>query len=98
MSVSVVVASRFSGYPLLTLVSQSVILKALRTTPSVVMLGFRATLERFQMYLSALDLVAVMIALVVSVTLVITTAIANHRMTETANYWRKEYFDLKAKW
>ena len=44
------------------------------------------------MYLTTLDLLAVMIALVVSVTLVITTAIANHRLDESRRYWRDAYF------
>jgi hypothetical protein len=44
--------------------------------------------------LTTLDLFAVMIALVVSVTLVITTAIANYRLTESRNYWRYQYHEL----
>jgi hypothetical protein len=47
------------------------------------------------MYLSTLDLLAVMIALVVSVTLVITTAIANARITIDRDYWRKAYHNYK---
>ena len=82
--------------PPLTLAPASVILKALRITLSVVMLGFRATLERFQMYLTTLDLLAVMIALVVSVTLVITSAVANARLTRSVQEYRKAYLDLKA--
>lgn len=48
------------------------------------------------MYLTALDLLAVMIALVVSVTLVITTAIANARLTRAVQEYRKAYLDMKA--
>lgn len=57
------------------------------------------------MYLTILDLVAIMIALGVSVTLVITTAIQNARITRysteltvSRDYWRKAYADLKASW
>ena len=75
----------------MTLAPASVILKALRTTLFVVVLGFRALPERFQMYLTTLDLLAVMIALVVSVTLVITTAIANARITRSRDDYRKAY-------
>jgi hypothetical protein len=37
-------------------------------------------------------MLAVIIALVVSITLVVTTAIANARLTESRNYWREAYF------
>jgi len=47
------------------------------------------------MYLTAWDLLAVMIALVTSVTLVITTALANARLTQSSNYWRKAYHNYK---
>ena len=47
------------------------------------------------MYLTTLDLIAVMIALLVSVILVITTAIANYRLTESRDYWRYQYHELK---
>ena len=47
------------------------------------------------MYLTALDLLAVMIALVVSVTLVITSAIQNARLTQSRDYWRKTYHNYK---
>ena len=47
------------------------------------------------MYITALDMLAVIIALVISVTLVVTTAIANARLTESRNEWRKSYYDLK---
>jgi hypothetical protein len=48
------------------------------------------------MYLTTLDLLAVMIALVVSVTLVITTAIANARITQSRDSYRKAWLDSKA--
>jgi hypothetical protein len=48
------------------------------------------------MYLTTLDLLAVMIALVVSVTLVITSAVANARLTRSVQEYRKAYIDLKA--
>jgi hypothetical protein len=57
--------------------------------------GFRTLPERFQMYLTTLDMLAVMIALVVSVTLVITTALANARLTRSRNEYRVAYLDLK---
>jgi hypothetical protein len=47
------------------------------------------------MYLTTLDLLAVMIALVVSVTLVITTVVANARITQSRDYWRKAYHNYK---
>jgi hypothetical protein len=47
------------------------------------------------MYLTTLDMLAVMIALVVSVTLVITTALANARLTRSRDEWREAYYDLK---
>jgi len=45
------------------------------------------------MYLSVLDLVAVMIALIVSVTLVITTAIANARLTRQVQTYRNAWLN-----
>lgn len=42
------------------------------------------------MYLTTLDLLAVMIALVVSVTLVITSALHNARLQQRIDYLRKE--------
>jgi hypothetical protein len=48
------------------------------------------------MYLTTGDMLAVMIALVVSVTLVITTALANAKLTVSRDEWRKSYYDLKA--
>ena len=44
------------------------------------------------MYLQVTDIIAIVIALGVSVTLVITTAIANHRLDESRRYWREAYF------
>ena len=58
--------------------------------------GFRTLPERFQMYLTTLDMLAVMIALVVSVTLVITTAIANAKLTRSVQEYRKAWLDSKA--
>jgi biopolymer transport protein ExbB/TolQ len=48
------------------------------------------------MYLTTLDMLAVMIALVVSVTLVITTALANARLTRSRDEWRKAYYDYQS--
>ena len=50
------------------------------------------------MYITVLDMLAVMIALVVSVTLVVTTAIANARLTASRDEWRKFYYDLRDQW
>ena len=47
------------------------------------------------MYITTLDMLAVMIALVVSVTLVITTAIANARLTASRDEWRQAYYAIK---
>ena len=47
------------------------------------------------MYLTTLDLLAVTIALVVSVTLVITSAVANARLTRSVQEYRAAYLDLK---
>ena len=47
------------------------------------------------MYLSALDLVAVMIALVVSVTLVVTTALHNARLQRAVVEYRKAWIIAK---
>jgi hypothetical protein len=58
--------------------------------------GFRTLPERFQMYLTTLDMLAVMIALVVSVTLVITTAIANARLTRSRDNWRQSYLQMSS--
>lgn len=48
------------------------------------------------MYLTTLDILAVIIALVVSVTLVVTSAIANARLTRSVEAYREAYFNLKA--
>ena len=48
------------------------------------------------MYLTTGDILAVIIALVVSVTLVITTALANARLTTSRDEYRKAYIDLKS--
>jgi hypothetical protein len=48
------------------------------------------------MYLTTLDLLAVMIALVVSVTLVITSAVANARLTRSVQEYREAWLNLKA--
>jgi hypothetical protein len=49
------------------------------------------------MYLTMLDMLAVMIALVVSVTLVVTTAIANARLTSSRDEWRQAYYTIKGR-
>ena len=50
------------------------------------------------MYLSELDLVAVTIALVTSMALIITSAMANARLTRERNYWRQfAMYDDKTK-
>ena len=49
------------------------------------------------MYASTLDLLAVMIALVVSITFVITTGVANARITASRDEWREAYYDLKGR-
>lgn len=51
-------------------------------------------LERFAMYLTTLDMLAVMLALVVSVTLVVTTALANARLTRSRDDWRQSYLQM----
>jgi len=58
--------------------------------------GFRTPNERNDMYLTTGDILAVIIALVVSVTLVITTVLANAKLTISRDEWRKAYYDLKA--
>jgi len=47
------------------------------------------------MYLTTLDILAVIIALVVSVTLVVTTALANRRLDESRRYWRRMYQEAR---
>ena len=46
------------------------------------------------MYLSGWDMAGIMIALVVSLTLIVTTAIANARLTRSRDAWRKGYYDV----
>lgn len=48
------------------------------------------------MYLSTMDMLAVMLALVVSITFVITTAIANAKLTISRDEWRQAYYAEKA--
>jgi hypothetical protein len=48
------------------------------------------------MYLTTLDLLAVIIALVVSVTLVVTSAIANARLTRSVKEYREAWLTAKA--
>lgn len=48
--------------------------------------------------MSALDLVAVCIALAVSMGLVITTAVANARLTRSRDLWRADYMEASRKW
>jgi hypothetical protein len=48
--------------------------------------------------LSAWDLVALTIALTSSLIVIITTAVANHRLTESRDYWRNQYQELKSQW
>jgi hypothetical protein len=45
--------------------------------------------------LSAWDLVALTIALTSSLIVVITTAVANHRLTESRDYWREAYLQAE---
>ena len=47
------------------------------------------------MYLSTWDMFAVIIALSVSLTLIVTTSVANARITRSRNEWRKEYYELQ---
>ena len=47
------------------------------------------------MYLSTGDILAVMIALIVSVSLVITTAVANARLTRAVSEYRKAWLIAK---
>jgi hypothetical protein len=47
------------------------------------------------MYLQVTDLIAIVIALGVSVTLVITSAIQNARLTRAVEEYRKAYFNYK---
>ena len=43
------------------------------------------------MYITTSDMLAVMLALTISIVLVITTAVANYRMTARRDYWRDQY-------
>jgi hypothetical protein len=45
--------------------------------------------------MSALDMLAVIIALVACITLIITTAIQNARLTHSRDDWRTAYLELK---
>lgn len=47
------------------------------------------------MYLQVTDLIAIVIALGVSVTLVITSAVANARLTRSVQEYRTAYLDIK---
>jgi len=47
------------------------------------------------MYLQVTDLIAIVIALGVSVTLIITSAIQNARLTRAVEEYRKAYFNYK---
>jgi len=44
--------------------------------------------------LQAGDLVALTIALTASLIVIITTAVANYRLTESRDYWRYQYHEL----
>lgn len=46
------------------------------------------------MYLSGWDMAGLMIALVVSLTLIVTTTLANARLTRSRDAWRKGYYDV----
>jgi hypothetical protein len=48
------------------------------------------------MYLSTMDMLAVMLALVVSITFIITTAVANAKLTISRDEWRNAYYAEKA--
>jgi len=48
--------------------------------------------------LTSWDLVALTIALTSSLIVIITTAVANHRLTESRDYWRNQYQELKSQW
>jgi hypothetical protein len=49
------------------------------------------------MYITTGDILAVIIALVVSLTFVITTAIANARLTASRDEWRQAYYAEKVR-
>jgi len=46
------------------------------------------------MYLQVTDIIAIVIALGVSVTLIITSAIQNARLTKSRNDWRQSYLQM----
>ena len=48
------------------------------------------------MYLTIAETLGIMVVLVVASTLVITTAIANARLTRSRDEWRKAYYAEKA--
>ena len=50
------------------------------------------------MYLTNWDMLAVIIALVMSITLVITTVLANAKLTISRDEWRKAYYSLKSEY
>lgn len=45
--------------------------------------------------ITASDLVAIVIALGTAITLIITTALANHRLDKSRKYWHSQYEQLK---
>jgi hypothetical protein len=59
------------------------------------LLGILTAIERFQMYLQVTDLIAIVIALGVSVTLVITSALHNARLQRSVREYRKAWLDSK---
>jgi hypothetical protein len=56
-----------------------------------------ATLTKgsFMIVLTTWDVIALTIALTSSLIVIITTAVANHRLTESRDYWRYQYQELK---
>ena len=63
-------------------------------TLSPPLLGIPNTLERQYMYLTTGDMLAVIIALVVSVTLVITTVLENARLQKRIQRLRSERYEV----
>lgn len=47
------------------------------------------------MYLEVADIFWASVALLISTTLVITTAIKNYKLEQARNYWRYQYHELK---
>lgn len=45
-------------------------------------------------YLSTSDVLVVILALAVSITMIVTTTIANAKLTVSRDYWRSEYFKV----